>query len=146
AVRLAYLLLFALAGAVLTSQTRTPPDDPDSGISETLARERAARVSKLRYDPTFPTPADRHAAITGRETIAFTLSDAGSPLTIDFNPNQSGRVGRVDPGVAPVNARHANGHLIVPAAVLHAGDNRVTIDFDAGDAPLNRNDDYLYTI
>jgi len=131
---------------VLTSQTRTPPDDPDSGISEALAGERAARVSNLRYDLTFTIPADRHAAVTGRETIAFTLSDAGSPLTIDFNPNQSGRVRRVDTGGVPVDVRQANGHLIVPAAVLHAGDNRVTIDFDAGDAPLNRNDDYLYTI
>src|SRR5215475_14963374 len=42
--------------------------------------------------------------------------------------------------------RVASGHLELPVGALHAGDNRVDIEFDAGDAPLNRNDDFLYTI
>src|SRR5262249_35561503 len=37
-----------------------------------------------------------------------------------------------------------DGHIVLEA--LREGENRVAIDFDAGDAPLNRNDDYLYTI
>jgi aminopeptidase N len=146
-VRLAdLLLLFALAGTLLTGQTRTQPADPDPGISETLARERAGRVSNLRYGVSFVIPADRRAALTGRETIAFTLTDAGSPLAIDFDPNKSGRLRSVEAAGAPVEVRQVNGHLVVPAAALRAGENHLAIDFDAGDAPLNRNDDYLYTI
>jgi len=34
----------------------------------------------------------------------------------------------------------------LPPAAMQAGENRVAIAFDAGDAPLNRNDDFLYTI
>jgi aminopeptidase N len=145
-VRLGFLLVVVLAAAAVTRQADTAADDPDRGISETMARERAARLSNLRYELTLIIPADRHAVVAGRETIAFTLSDARSPLTIDFNPNESGRVRRMDVGGAAVDVRQANGHLIVPTAALHIGENRVTIDFDAGDAPLNRNDDYLYTI
>jgi aminopeptidase N len=38
-----------------------------------------------------------------------------------------------------------DGHIVLTDG-LREGENRVSIDFDAGDAPLNRNDDYLYTI
>ena len=36
--------------------------------------------------------------------------------------------------------------MILPASALGPGNNIVVIDFDAGDGPLNRNDDFLYTI
>ncbi len=139
-------LCLLLASTLTTGQPQTPASDPEPGISETLARERAARVSNLRYELSFTIPPDRRAAISGREIVAFTLSDASGPLAIDFAPNQQGRVRRVEISGTPVEARHVNGHLIVPAAALRQGDNRITIDFDAGDAPLNRNDDFLYTI
>ncbi len=42
--------------------------------------------------------------------------------------------------------RQVNGHIIVPADALHAGENAVALDFNAGDVPLNRSDDFLYTI
>jgi aminopeptidase N len=145
-VRLSWLLLVVLAGASVTGRAPARPGDPEPGISETLARERAARVSNVRYNLSFTVPGDRRAVITGRETMAFTLSSASAPLTIDFSPNQSGRVRRIDSRGAMIDARQTNGHLVVPASALRAGDNRITIDFDAGDAPLNRNDDFLYTI
>jgi hypothetical protein len=86
------LLLLCLAGSAWAQEP---------GVSETLARDRAARVSNVRYDLSFSIPADRTTAIRGHEVITFALTDASAPLVIDF---------------------------------------------DAGDAPLNRNDDYLYTI
>jgi len=43
-------------------------------------------------------------------------------------------------------ARGPDGHLVYPASALHTGENRIVIDFDAGDVALNRNDEYLYTI
>src|SRR5438270_4432247 len=93
----------------------------DPGISEALARDRAARLSNVRYDLSFSIPSDRKTAITGREVVTFTLNDASTPLALDF-------------------ARGPDGHLLYPAATLHTGENRT------GDAPLNRNDEFLYTI
>jgi aminopeptidase N len=134
-----------LAGSTGTGQSPLP-GDPGPGISETLAQQRAARVSNVRYELSFSIPPDRRTVIAGKETLAFSLSDASAPLAIDFNPNRSGRVRRVEAGGAPIEARQVNGHLILPSSSLRAGSNVVTIEFDAGDAPLNRNDDFLYTI
>ncbi|HXD72980.1 MAG TPA: M1 family aminopeptidase [Vicinamibacterales bacterium] len=99
----------------------------DSGISEPLARERAARVSNVRYELSFSIPNDRNAAIKGHEAVSFTLSDTSRPLLLDF-------------------ASAPGGHLRYAPASLKTGENRLELDFDAGDGPLNRNDDFLYTI
>src|SRR4051812_45846880 len=80
----------------------------DSGISETLARDRAARISNLRYELSFSIPRDRTAVIKGHEVVTFTLSDASAPLVLDFGGAE-------------------NGHLIYPPSALHAGDNRFVI-------------------
>ncbi len=142
--------LVALGGPVASQTSKR--QIPESGVSETLARGRAARVSNLRYGLSFSIPADRRAAIAGRETIRFSLVDASvspgppAPLALDFNPNRSGRLRSVEAGGGPVDARAVNGHIVIPASALKVGDNTVTIDFDAGDAPLNRSDDFLYTI
>jgi aminopeptidase N len=144
--RFLLIALIVLAGSPSTGPAQTGPVDPEPGISETLAHERAGRVSNIRYALSFAVPRDRRAVISGRETLSFTLSDASAPLAIDFNPNRSGRVRRIETGGAPVDARQLNGHLVLRAASLRKGVNVVTIDFDAGDAPLNRNDDFLYTI
>jgi len=120
--------------------------DPDPGISESLARRRSQRVSNVRYDLALTIPLDRQAGITGREVVAFTLSDASAPLSLDFEPGPSGRLLSIQTDGTPVEARQVNGHVVLPASALRAGDNRVTIEFLAGDAPLNRNPDFLYTI
>ncbi len=99
----------------------------ERGVSQPLARERAARVSNVRYGLSFSIPRDKTAIIRGHEVVTFTLSDASRPLALDFES-------------AP------NGHLVYEPSALHTGENRLVIDFDAGSAPLNRNDDYLYTI
>jgi aminopeptidase N len=140
------IALIVLAGNAAGAQVPPAPGDPEAGISETLARDRSERLSNIRYDLSLTIPGDRRTTISGRETITFALSDASAPLAIDFNPNRSGQVHRIAAGGAPVEVRRANGHLILPASSLRTGDNVVTIDFAAGDAPLNRNDDFLYTI
>src|SRR5258708_6447596 len=113
------LLLFCLFPALAGAQ--------EPGVSESLARDRAARVSNVRYELSFSIPRDKATAIKGHEVITFALSDASTPLVLDFAHGQ-------------------NGHLVYPASALHRGENRLVIDFEAGDAPLNRNDEFLYTI
>src|SRR5205823_101520 len=67
------------------------------------------------------------------------------PLALDFEPNGAGSVRRVQVQGGSVAPVVRDGHLLLSDR-LREGMNRVTIEFDAGDAPLNRNDDYLYTI
>ena len=54
-------VLLAALSALRDAQSMAKPD-PDLGISEALARERAARVSNLRYDLAFTIPAGPIAA------------------------------------------------------------------------------------
>jgi aminopeptidase N len=131
---------------VLVTGQNAPSRDPERGVSESLARDRAERVSDLRYDITLTIPADQKARIAGRELVDFSLRDASLPLALDFDAGQTGRVQRIQANSASVDVRQLNGHIVLPAAALRPGGNRVTIDFDAGDAPLNRNPDFLYTI
>src|SRR5690349_12307621 len=108
----------------------------EPGVSNTLARDRASRVSNVRYELSFSIPREKTSPIVAHEVVTFTLADASRPLLLDFEP---GMLKRGQPAVV-------NGHIVLPASSLRVGDNRLTFDFDAGDAPLNRNDEFLYTI
>src|SRR5258708_10008470 len=119
---------------------------PDAGITESLATERAARVADLRYALSFTIPADRAAPVAGRATITFTLSNTAAPLALDFAPNQMGALQHIHAGGSPIDATLINGHIILPASALRTGANTIVLDFDAGDSPLNRSDDFMYTI
>jgi aminopeptidase N len=120
--------------------------DPDLGISETLARERAARIGNLRYDLAFTVPVTRTKPLAARETVRFTLRDTSDPVALDFAPDRSGFLKRVEVNGVETQVRQVNGHLIVPATSFRAGENAIAIEFNAGDASLNRSDDFLYTI
>src|SRR3954462_3603066 len=120
--------------------------DPELGVSETLARERAARVSNLRYDLAFTVPSARSEAVSGRALIRFALSSAAEPLVLDYQPDKNGFLRRVEVNGKETQVRQVNGHIIVAAAGLQAGENHVALEFNAGDVPLNRSDDFLYTI
>jgi len=120
--------------------------DPDIGVSESLARDRAARISNVRYDLAFTVPAAKSEPVSAREVIRFTLSDASAPLVLDFAPNRAGFLRKTDVNGRETPVRQVNGHLIAPAASLHIGENAISIEFNAGDASLNRSDDFLYTI
>ena len=120
--------------------------DPDLGISDTLARERAARIANLRYDLAFTIPAARSQPVAGRALIRFTLANAADPLVLDYQPDKAGFLRSVEANGREITVRQVNGHIIVPAEGLLAGENSVSLDFNAGDVPLNRSDDFLYTI
>jgi aminopeptidase N len=120
--------------------------DPDLGVSDTLAAARSARIANLRYDLAFTIPATKTSPIEGRELIRFTLATAGEPVVLDYAPDRAGMLTRSELNGAEVAVRQVNGHVIVPANGLRPGENAVSLEFRAGDASLNRNDDFLYTI
>lgn len=139
-------LALGLAVVSLMTQAPQPRLDPDLGVSETLAAARAGRVSNLRYDLAFTIPAQKADPIAGRELVRFSLTTIDQPVVLDYAPDRAGILVRSELNGAPVTVRQVNGHIIVPADGLRAGENAVSLEFNAGNAPLNRSDDFLYTI
>ena len=134
---LGVLLAMSLAAAQI-------PGAPVAGVSEALARERAAVLRSLSYDLSFVVPLSRTERVQGRATIRFTLS-ASHRVVLDFAQPASA-VHSIRANGRAVAITSQNGHLIVPAAALHAGTNEVSVEFLAGDDSLNRNDEFLYTL
>jgi aminopeptidase N len=134
-------LVLPLVFAVTASaQTLTP----DGGVPLDVATRRAATISNLRYDLSLSIPAALAESISGTTTIRFTLKDASTPLVLDFETSRD-HVKSVDAnGQAAFS--YVNGHIIIPAASLRAGDNTIHIVFNAGDASLNRSADFLYAL
>jgi aminopeptidase N len=136
----------ALGATVVYLVTRRPNAlPPVPGIAMTLAESRAARVSQLRYEVTFRVPEKRAEAVTAHLRATFVLSDKAQPLLFDFaQPTDQ------------LLAMHANRniiqpaveaqHIVIPASALLTGENIVEFEFIAGDAPLNRNDEFLYAL
>jgi aminopeptidase N len=127
----------------LAMQVKT---DPELGISEALAHARASRLTNIRYDLAFTIPAVRTQPIAGRALIRFSLSDATEPLVLDYQPDRSGFLRRVEANGRETAIRQVNGHIIVPIEALREGENNLELEFNAGDGPLNRNDEFLYSI
>jgi aminopeptidase N len=116
----------------------------DAGVSLALARERASAIRDLHYDLSFSIPAARNEPIQGRAVVSLTLR-APSRLVFDFaQPRESVR--RVAIGGSDAHADFGNGHIVIPANETRVGLNRIEIEFVAGDAALNRNDEFLYTL
>jgi aminopeptidase N len=82
--------------------------------------------------------------VTGTNVLRFHLADPTKPLVIDFDA-EGAREANISANGVAVPTRAVNGHLVIPAAALRRGENTVRIEFRAGDAPLNRSADFLYT-
>jgi aminopeptidase N len=131
------LLLMALAADPLSNSV-------DRGVSEALARERTAAFSAVRYDLAFTLPVSRQQPVEGTLRLAVTLATPRR-IVLDFSAPKE-RIHSVRLGDTAVVPVYVEDHLIIPAEATRAGENRITIEFTAGDDALNRNDDFLYTL
>jgi aminopeptidase N len=137
-------LLLTTAVVATTLTTQAAPEPPPRGISESLARERAAHVRDLRYDLTFVIPDERDTPVQGRAILRLSL-EAPRSLTLDFaQPPDRIRAVRVGGATVAIDVR--DGHVTIPATATRAGANEIAVDFVAGDEPLNRDREFLYTL
>ena len=125
------------------SEPKVP--DPEPGIALALAEERAARLSNIRYDLAFAIPASASEPIGGTAAIHFTLKDASRPIVLDFAP-AADHVTSLSVGGRAASYRAVNGHVVISPRALAEGENTVEIAFRAGDASLNRNPEFLYSL
>jgi aminopeptidase N len=132
------------AGATFWFLGHRPPP-PDVGIPLTLARDRAARVSALKYSLALRVPPARSEPVRGRLAARFVLGDAATPLAFDFAQPADRLLSTAANGEA-IEATVENGHIVIPRSALVEGENTVDFEFLAGDAPLNRSEDFFYSL
>jgi aminopeptidase N len=144
AASVALLLTMALGGCRPANPTANT-GDPEPGVALTLATDRARAIENVRYQLAFDIPAAATGPIDGRATIRLVAKDVSHPLVLDFEAGPA-RLTSLSIGGKPSRYREVNGHIVIPNEELTAGENAIDIVFRAGDAPLNRNPDFLYTI
>ena len=134
--RTAHHLLTALL-AVLSPPTpgRTLAAGPaDSllgpGISLALARHRAAAIREVRYELALDVTSLDSA--TGHVTIRFDRSGTSDAI-LDFRGRRLGAASANGTALPPGTTR--NGHVLVPAQLLHDGQNTLRLAFVADIAP-----------
>jgi aminopeptidase N len=117
------------------------------GVSRSLAVYRSIHLRDIHYDLHFRIPADRQEAVAGQCTVSFIMDrvPAGRFLLLDFKGSADAIPElRVNGKVAAV--KYKDEHLLLDASLLRQGVNTADIRFTAGNAALNRNGDFLYTL
>jgi aminopeptidase N len=120
------------------------PEPPGAGVPESLARDRASSISAIRYEIELSIPESRSSPLTGRVTVRLRLSTPRR-IVFDFSAPRD-RIRSVLVGGRPIQPLFSDDHLTMQAADTRPGENEIAIEFVAGDAALNRNDDFLYTL
>jgi len=137
------VLLLVVVSLAAIQPGKTSPGRPAAGVSWDLAQSRASSISDLVYDLEFRVPEAKEDQIRGRAIISLVRRGPAGPLVLDFQ-GPRGRIDSVRLNGAPVAWEYANGHLVLGAA--NTGSLRIEIEFRAGDGPLNRHEDYLYSL
>jgi aminopeptidase N len=137
---LALLLLASLPGC----RPAAPVTDPEPGVALTMASARSQSIQNLHYRLWFDIPAAASDPIAGRAVIHFVAMNAG-PVVLDFAPGAD-HITSVSVAGRPSGVQVANGHIVIPAREVAAGENVIDIVFRAGDQSLNRTADFLYSL
>ncbi|CAN5800779.1 M1 family aminopeptidase [soil metagenome] len=149
----AAVVLFGTGGC----EAAPDPDPSDEalvapGVSHELARWRAATLSEISYDFDLRIPASSSDPVEGEALISFRWDDPDArPVVLDFAPgaDQVEELTVNGDTLTPteISAAFAHNHVRLPAALLRPGEaNQVTLRFRAGDGPLNRREDLLYSL
>lgn len=115
------------------------------GISSDLANYRKKQVSDVVYKLSFSIPKSKLDPIKSNVEVALQIQDLSHPLYLDFN-EASSKIKYVVANGKQITVNHQQEHIIIDADFLKLGNNTISIEFEAGDLSLNRNDDYLYTL
>jgi aminopeptidase N len=110
-----------------------------------LAGQRAMTVHAIRYRLSFSVPASLSDPVKGEEDLDFEYSDNNSALLLDFKANPAQIGGLVINGQTTTPDLRME-HLVLASGYLKRGPNHLHISFTAGNRPLNRNPEFLYTL
>ncbi len=132
----------------------------ESGVSQELAVLRAKELSDVTYRLQFQLPVDKKVLVSGKATISFEYHPLPSSdsLYLDFQGRQLAPYCLVNgKNRYLIENKEINNHVVdywhwhdehvaIPRSWLVEGKNTIELEFFSGDTPLNRHDDYLYTL
>ncbi|WP_449439808.1 M1 family metallopeptidase [Pedobacter steynii] len=117
----------------------------ETGVSKKLAIYRKSVLSNINYKLELDIPKERSEVINAVEEIVFQLGTNQYPLQLDFREDAK-KIKSLHVNGASVIVNYKDEHLIIDAKYLTQGENLISLNFEAGEAALNRNSDYLYTL
>nr|WP_068886601.1 M1 family aminopeptidase [Pedobacter panaciterrae] len=117
----------------------------EAGVSKKLAVYRKSILSNINYKLELDIPKDRTEIINAAEEITFQLSINKYPLQLDFREDAK-KIKTLTVNGRTVTVNHKDEHLIIDSKYLKQGINVIGLNFEAGEAALNRNSDYMYTL
>lgn len=144
--RVKLLLLLVVLSIVVSAQKKPKPVPVEPGVSYQLAQHRKATISNVIYDINLFLSESRSEAVSGYISIQFFLKSVEEPMQIDFKQDAShiDSIELSDHKVIPTVLKSE--HIIIDKKFLKKGNNKLVISFTAGDAALNRNNEYIYSL
>ncbi len=115
------------------------------GISKQLAVFRKANFSDIAYDIHLDIPAQLAEEVKGSMTLSFRMKNDSMPLVLDF-AEEAQKLLSIEHEGGDIPYRAENGHIVIDPGHLVVGDNRLHIEFIAGESSLNRHEEYLYSL
>ncbi len=134
-------------GALALSSCQQAPQKPSEGVSKKLARHRASVIDSLQYDISLTIPDSLSKPVVGKTVIRLRTTDTLNNLTLDFAPADS-NLNHVQFDQAAVDYSIRNGHIILhpEKSPIAPGPHTIILKYRAGNEPLNRNKEYLYSL
>jgi len=106
----------------------TPARPAEDALGAEVATQRKSRIGGIHYELFFDI-ASSDDFFSGRSLMSFGLSDAGSPLTIDFS---GADIDRMVVNGREVGADYNGFFITLPAEALITGDNVVEVEYRHG--------------
>lgn len=118
----------------------------EKGVSQELAILRSKEISQVKYQVRFDIPSDKSEWVKGHVAISFDFSPSKEnvPFWIDFQGHALSPSCMVNGKQAPTEWKDE--HIQISRPLLKKGKNVIELDFESDHTPLNRHEDYLYTL
>ena len=118
-----------------------------SGVDYTLATQRKADISDVRYDINFLIPRALTESVLCDIEIRFSLHEPCDVL-LDFRDTEriTEIIFKEISHPEQWQSWLRNEHIVIPREMVTAGENAIRIRTSVSDQSLNRNEEYLYTL
>jgi aminopeptidase N len=118
----------------------------EKGVPLSLAEHRRSVIDSLAYALELTIPALRSEPIQASEAVyLYIKQEIHEPLLLDFK-QPADHIKSIAVNGRSVVVDVQQEHVIIPAQNLNRGMNKIAIELIAGDASLNRNDEFVYAL